>query len=87
MQKPLDPLASLSPGLLLGPAPCDQCTFRARCEVELLACESYAFFVRDLARWDLASRVPTHAGYLTVFNNKKPKPRGSQLRWLRRPHI
>jgi hypothetical protein len=87
MQKPLDPLASVSPCLLLGPAPCDDCRFRARCGGELLACESYSFFVRDLARWKLASRVPTRARYLTVFEVKKGEPRGPHLRWLHRPHI
>jgi hypothetical protein len=44
-------------------------------------------FVRDLACWDLAARVPTRARYLTVFDDKKEEPRGSQLRWLRGPHI
>jgi hypothetical protein len=44
-------------------------------------------FVRDLACWDLAARVPTRARYLTVFDDKKEEPHGSQLRWLRRPHI
>jgi|ERR1700683_334651 hypothetical protein len=87
MQIPLDPLASLSPCLLLGPAPCDDCPFRARCGVALLACESYGVFVRGLARWDLAPRVPTHARYLTVFDDKKEEPRASQLRWLGGPHI
>jgi hypothetical protein len=87
VQNPLDPLASLSPCPLLGPAPCDGCRFRARCGTKLLACESYAFFVRDLACWDLAARVPTRARYLTVFDDKKEEPHGSQLHWLRRPHI
>lgn len=87
MQKPLDSLTSLSPCVLLGPAPCDECPFRARCGDGLLACESYGFFVQGLARWDLASRVPTHARYLTVFDDKKEASRGSKLRWLRRPQI
>jgi hypothetical protein len=85
MQTPLDPLASLIPCLLLGPAPCDDCPFRARCGVALLACESYGVFVRGLARWDLASRVPTHARYLTVFADTKEEQRTSRLHWLSRP--
>ncbi len=74
-----------NPYLLLGPAPCDDCPFRARCEVELLACESYSLFVRDLARWDEGAREPSHARYLAVFDGKQDQPSGSQLRWLRPP--
>jgi hypothetical protein len=87
MQNPVDSLASLSPCVLLGPAPCDKCPFRARCGEGLLACESYGFFVQGLAHWDLASRVPTHARYLSVFHDKKEESRPSRLRWLHRPQI
>jgi len=74
-----------SPCGLLGPAPCDECPLRARCETQLLACESYCFFVRDLACWDGAKREPTRARYLTVFADKKEQQPGSSLRWLRPP--
>ena len=83
MHKPVD--SPENPCVLLGPAPCDDCPFRARCEVELLACESYSLFVRDLARWDEGAREPSHARYLAVFDVKKDQPSGSQLRWLRPP--
>jgi hypothetical protein len=95
MQNPLDPSESLSPCLILGLAPCDDCPFRARCEVELLACESYSLFVRDLACWEGAAREPTRARYLTIFADKNDQPRVSPLRWLggpesdkpRNPHV
>jgi hypothetical protein len=82
MHNPLDALESLSACRLLGPAPCDDCALRARCEMELLACESYCLFVRDLAHWDAAAREPTRARYLSVFDDKKDPPPDSQLRWL-----
>ena len=73
--------------LLLGPAPCDECRFRERCGVHLLACEAYRLFVRDFdAHWDLVPRAPTRARYLTIFSDKAEEPRGPQLRWLSHTH-
>ena len=79
MQNPLDALES--PCVLLGPAPCDDCPLRARCEVELLACESFCLFVRDVAYWDGAAREPTRARYVAVFDHKG-RPQDAQLRYL-----
>jgi len=84
MHDALESLDFLIPDVLLGPAPCDVCRFRERCGALLLACEAYAVFVRDVdgARWEMAPRAPTRAGYLRLFTDKTDKPKGSQLRWV-----
>lgn len=84
MSEPRDLLDAL---LLLGPAPCDDCRFRERCGLELLACESYSLFVREIGptRWGVAPRAPTRARYLSLFNDKSGEVDRSVMRWLRSP--
>lgn len=80
----LDPLSLFEAPLLLGPAPCDKCSLRNRCGRELLACESYALFVRENGpnRWAGAPRAPTRARYLSLFSERGREADQPVVRWL-----
>jgi hypothetical protein len=80
-----EPIELLDAPRLLGPAPCDECRFRDRCGLELLACESYVLFVRESGptRWGLAPRAPNRARYLALFDDKVGEPDRPAMHWLR----
>jgi hypothetical protein len=46
-------------------APCDGCHLAARCNVQLLACETFSMYLHNEppARWLCAPRAPTRARY------------------------
>lgn len=47
--------------VLLGPAPCDDCPYAARCRVEVLACDAFAVYLSGAreSRWRNAPRLPS----------------------------
>lgn len=64
-------------GIALGPSPCDDCRFRARCNDERLACEAFAVFMKtgNEKRWAAAPRAPDASTFerLRAFTWCRPK--------------
>ena len=54
---------------VVGPAPCDECRFRERCGLALLACEAFSVYVSGQAapRWSCAPRAPTRSRFEVIF--------------------
>ncbi len=50
----------------MGPSPCDDCRLRARCAVEMLACDSFRLYV-ELRRWETAPREPNAERFRLIF--------------------
>jgi hypothetical protein len=75
---------------MVGPAPCDECTNRARCAAGPLACPAFALFVAagGVDRWREAPRQPSAEVFAEVFrverSGYKPGPRRGMRRDQRR---
>jgi hypothetical protein len=82
-----DHLAHGTPQTILsGPAPCDECRFRARSAAEQLACDRYVMFYygKPQSRWEQAPLHPTRAAFEVLFNPDRGPRRGRGLATLRR---
>jgi hypothetical protein len=49
------------------PGPCPHCPNFARCARKLLACESFAAFVRRENQWEIRPRVPLAETYRALY--------------------